>query len=192
MRRAAAVGGSHQRSLAAGWHHRFPLSQRNRRCWTSVPLLQMTGISKRFPGVVALDPLRSTSPRRGRGPRRRERRRQVDADEDSGRAVSARRRRDPASRDARCRCTPRRRDTLGIGVIHQELEVIDTSTWPATSSSDASRSGEGRCGCSTVGRIDADAEAALSRLGVAIGRARWYATSPPRSSSSWRSRGRSR
>ena len=55
----------------------------------NVPLLQMTAISKRFPGVVALDRVDFEVSRRGdRGARRRERRGQIDADEDPRRHPS--------------------------------------------------------------------------------------------------------
>ena len=58
------------------------------------PLLEMRGISKTFPGVRALDNVRlSVYPGRSAFADGRERRRQVDADEDPFRRLSGRSRR---------------------------------------------------------------------------------------------------
>ena len=93
------------------------------------PILEMRGITKTFPGRATRSTTSTSRCARGeihaRG--RRERRRQVDADEGAVRRLSARhlRRRDPASR-AR---TARFRDIadsekLGIIIIHQELALV--------------------------------------------------------------------
>ena len=68
------------------------------------PVLELRGITKRFPGVLAND-ARRLRPPPGRGARaaRRERRRQVDADEHPLRALQARRGRDPARTASRSR-----------------------------------------------------------------------------------------
>ena len=89
-------------------------------------LVEMTDISKSFPGVQALDDARFEL-RAGRGPRagRRERRRQVHPDEDPVRASTGatpgrsgqgrRRSRSPA---------PAAAQDLGISIIHQELNLM--------------------------------------------------------------------
>ena len=66
------------------------------------PALEARGIVKAFPGVVANDHVDfDLRTRRGPCPARRERRRQEHADEHPGRAVPARRGRDPARRRGR-------------------------------------------------------------------------------------------
>ena len=91
------------------------------------PFLELIGISKTYPGVVALDRGRaSPSRRRGHRPDRRERRRQVDADEDPRRRHRADQRHDP---DRRRASTPRSpsptRSPAGIAFVHQELNLFD-------------------------------------------------------------------
>ena len=62
-------------------------------------LLELAGITKTYPGVMALDNVSlRVMPRRGAGADRRERRRQIDADEDPGRRRRADRRHDPHRR----------------------------------------------------------------------------------------------
>ena len=66
-----------------------------------VPVLELRGITKAFPGIVANDHVDfELRQRRGARAARRERRRQVDADEHPLRALQARRGRDPARRQA--------------------------------------------------------------------------------------------
>ena len=84
-------------------------------------------ITKRFPGVVALDDVGSRCGRRGARPARRERRRQIDAAEDPVRRAAAGRGRivfdgEPV---ASPRPTRRRR---GIVTIYQEFNLIPTLT----------------------------------------------------------------
>ena len=83
-------------------------------------------VDKRFPGVHALKPCRlDDRAERGRRPHRRERRRQVDADEDPRRRLPARLRRDPARRQAgphhELRPMPMRK---GIGMVFQEQSLL--------------------------------------------------------------------
>ena len=77
-------------------------------------VLEMRHITKRFPGIVANDDV-SFDLREGRGARaaRRERRRQVDADEHPLRALPPRRGRDPDRRQARAARLAERRDRRG-------------------------------------------------------------------------------
>ncbi len=74
------------------------------------PLCELRGITKAFPGVLANDGI-DLDAARGRGPRaaRRERRRQVDADQHPLRDVPARRGRDPLRGRARSRSIRRAR-----------------------------------------------------------------------------------
>ena len=93
-------------------------------------VLELRGITKRFPGIVANDHI-DFDLRRGRGarPAGRERRRQVDADERRLRALPAGRGRDPASRASRSSCI-RRSDAIqqGIGMVHQHFMLIPVMT----------------------------------------------------------------
>ena len=85
---------------------------------------------KVYPSVVANDGIDLTVAAR-RDPRgaRRERRRQVDADEDHLRRREARRRRDPLGRRAGRRSPTRRaRATLGIGMVFQHFSLFETLT----------------------------------------------------------------
>ena len=87
------------------------------------PALEMRGITKRYPGVVANDNIRPRGPA-GRDPRaaRRERRRQVHADEHPLWAGQARRGRDPAGwragRDRRSARRDRTRHQHGPPALH--------------------------------------------------------------------------
>ena len=133
-----------------------------------VPLLQMSAISKRFPGVVALD--------------------RVDFEVAAGEIVAlvgengagkstlmkilagihrAGLGRDPHRRRAGRRCTrrptPRR---LGIGVIHQELEVIDTLDVAGNVFLGREPTRGGPLRLLDRRRMDADAERQLARIGV--------------------------
>ena len=83
---------------------RDPRRRRNlheeRRRLTTAPLLEMRGIAKRFPGVVALGGVSfDVRARRSACPRRRERRREIDADENPRRRAARRRGPDPAERN---------------------------------------------------------------------------------------------
>ena len=93
-------------------------------------VLEMRGIRKEFPGIVANDDV-DLDIRRGRGARapRRERRRQVDADEHPLRALPARRGRDPAARQARpVHARRATRSSAGIGMVHQHFMLIPVMT----------------------------------------------------------------
>ena len=94
------------------------------------PLLRMEHISKRFPGVVALDDVSlGDSARRGAWPARRERRGQVHLAEDPLRRLSAGCRDDHA-RAARPVTLPTPLDAQrqGIVTIYQEFNLIPTMT----------------------------------------------------------------
>ena len=99
--------------------HRIPAHDRG-----APTVLEMRGITKQFPGVLANDDveLRSPSGRGARAPRR-ERRREVDADEHPVRAVQARRRRDPhrweaGHASARAKDAIRKRSRHGAPALH--------------------------------------------------------------------------
>ena len=87
------------------------------------PILRMRGISKRFPGVDALTRRFDHGPaRRGARAGRRERRRQVDADEDPVGRLSGGRAARSGSRARRSSVpTPPRMIELGVAVIYQEM-----------------------------------------------------------------------
>ena len=97
---------------------------------TGEPVLEMRGITKAFPGIVANDHV-DFELAQGRGARaaRRERRRQVDADEHPLRALQARRGRDPASTASRSRSRSAK-DAIGagIGMVHQHFMLIPVMT----------------------------------------------------------------
>ena len=141
------------------------------------PALEMRGVSKRFPAWT-----RSTSGSRGaarRGARaaRRERRRQVDADEDPQRRLPRGRGRDPHRRPGRSSPRPARRQALGIRIIYQELNLVPQLRWPRTSSSAASRRPlahdrraprlEGAAGAARRSRLAVDPDTPVSELSVA-------------------------
>ena len=130
----------------------------------------MSAISKRFPGVVALD-RRGLRRRRRRDRRagRRERRRQVDADEDP--------RRDPSRRlGRRSRIDgvpvvmhgPADAARLGIGIIHQELEVIDTLDVAGNVFLGREPHRAGPLRLLDRRRMEADTERQLARIGAQI------------------------
>ena len=108
---------------------------RSRRRLTSPPDLRCFASSSstsasQYPAVKANDRVQPAR-RAGRDPRRarRERRRQVDADEDHLRRRPARRGRDPLERRARRRSRRRpRRATLGISMVYQHFSLFDTLT----------------------------------------------------------------
>ncbi len=95
-----------------------------------MPLLDLEGVSKGFPGVLALDDVQTRpASRRGARTRRRERRRQVDAHEAAGghltrptRAVL------PGRRGATRSTGPRHAQELGISIIHQEFNLMPDLT----------------------------------------------------------------
>ena len=91
------------------------------------PFLELVGITKTYPGVDGARRRRACrSARRGHRPDRRERRRQVDADEDPGRRRRADRRHDPhRRRRARRRSPSPTRCAAGIAFVHQELNLFD-------------------------------------------------------------------
>ena len=91
------------------------------------PFLELVNITKAYPGVVALQ-RRQPFDREGRGGRsdRRERRRQVDADEDPRRRRRTKRRRHPRGRQGtRRRLASTTRSPPGIAFVHQELNLFD-------------------------------------------------------------------
>ena len=96
---------------------------------TDEPVLEMRGITKKFPGIVANDDGR-LDVRQGRGarPARRERRGQVDADEHPLRALQGGRRRDSSARQARRVHLCEGRDPAGIGMVHQHFMLIPVMT----------------------------------------------------------------
>ncbi len=87
--------------------------------------LEARGISKGFPGVQALQDV-SLQARQGLDPcaARRERRRQIDADQDHHRRPPARRGRAAARRRTPSFLSPRDAIAAGIGVVHQERNLI--------------------------------------------------------------------
>ena len=94
------------------------------------PHVQLTGVSKHFAGVRALEGV-DFACRRGIDPRRprRERRRQVDADQDHRRRAAPRRRRDAPRRPRRSPSpTPSEATRAGIVCIFQELSLIPDLT----------------------------------------------------------------
>ena len=95
-----------------------------------LPVLEMRGIVKEFPGIVANDHV-DFELATGRGARaaRRERRRQVDADEHPLRAVQGRRGGDPAQAASPSTFTSAK-DAIeaGIGMVHQHFMLIPVMT----------------------------------------------------------------
>ena len=103
----------------------------------AAPILEMRNIAKRFDATQALEDV-SLTPLSRRGPRaaRRERRRQIDADQDHDRRPPARSRRDPARRQARSRsAAPPRRSATASRRSTRSRCSSPTSTSPRTSSS---------------------------------------------------------
>ena len=138
------------------------------------PLLEVRGIRKRFPGVQALDGVSlHARRRRGAGRRRRERGRQVHADEDPRRRLPARRRRGAARRPAGA-ASPASPTPCGRGIvlIHQELnlaENLERRGQPVPRPRDDSAAA--RSAGSTAAPMDREAEALLAprRPGRAAG-----------------------
>ena len=97
---------------------------------STAPLLEVRDIEKSFPGVRALSGVSfDVQRRRGSRAARRERRGQVDADQDRVRRLSAGRRRDPdrRARDA-LRRARRRAKRAGVATIYQELLLFPELT----------------------------------------------------------------
>ena len=94
------------------------------------PLLRMTGITKRFPGVLALDNVDfEVAPGEIHALARGKRRWQVDALEDPIRSTAGGRRRDRSSRDNRSPpSTPHDAQKLGIVTIYQEFTLAPNMT----------------------------------------------------------------
>ena len=93
-------------------------------------LVSMTGMSKSFPGVRALhNGSAGSARRRGARPDGRERRRQVDADEDPGRRSTRPMKARSCWKAGRSRSVRRAgAQELGIGIIHQELNLMPDLT----------------------------------------------------------------
>ena len=89
------------------------------------PKISFAGLSKHYGGVHALDDV-GFDVEAGHDPRgrRRERRRQVHADEDPRRSGEARRRHDHARRRALDALSPRQAHQRGIGIVYQELSLF--------------------------------------------------------------------
>ena len=121
-----------------------------------------------IPGVAALD-RRQPVGRAGRGhrPGRRERRRQVDADEDPRRRRRAERRHHRDRRRRACRRSPSRTRSRPASPSSTRNSTCSTiSTSPPTSSSAASRAAAGRCSWSTAASCAPTVEPLLERLGA--------------------------
>ena len=105
--------------------HQHPTTQS-----AAAPAVELRGITKRFPGVVANHDI-DLAVRRGHRARhrRRERRRQVDADEDPLRHAQAGRGHDRHRRRAGGHCTrPADAIARGIGMVHQHFMLADNLT----------------------------------------------------------------
>lgn len=89
------------------------------------PLLELKGITKRFPGVQALSEVLPGAPARG-GPRtgRRKRRRQVHADQGHDRLSPGGRRGHADRRPAGGVLQPHQAIQAGIACIYQELSIV--------------------------------------------------------------------
>ena len=90
------------------------------------PLLELIGIARPIPACrrSAASSL-AVAPRRGPRPDRRERRRQIDPDEDPGRRRRAERRHDPHRRQRSARSRVADAIAAGIAFVHQELNLFD-------------------------------------------------------------------
>ena len=92
--------------------------------------VELSGIEKRFPGVIANHDVNlRRPPRHHPRHRRRERRRQVDADEDALRHAPARGRHDPRSTAPQQHFkSPSDAIAAGIGMVHQHFMLADNLT----------------------------------------------------------------
>ena len=105
------------------------------------PAVELEGITKRFPGVVANKDITLTV-RHGHGPRdrRRERRRQVDADEDPLRRAAARRGHDQGRRRGTSTCTRRPTPSPPASAWSSSTSCSPTTSPSSRTSSSAPRS----------------------------------------------------
>ena len=102
---------------------------RAQRRFVTEPLLRMTGISKSFPGVQALERCRlEVAARRDPRAPRRERRRQVDASQDPLRRAAAGCRHDRVRRRDGRLSIPHAAQKLGIVTIYQEFTLAPNMT----------------------------------------------------------------
>ena len=87
----------------------------------TAPAIELRGVSRRFGTVIALSDVAFGPSGRGALPPRRQRRRQVDADQDPLRRAPADRRRDEGRRRARRFRSPREALDRGIATVYQDL-----------------------------------------------------------------------
>ena len=180
----------------------FTRANANRRRRRVTPLLEMRGIGKSFPGVRALaDVSLQLSAGEVRRTRRRERRRQIDADEDPRRRADRRRRRDLRRRRAGARRFAAAGAALGhrhdLPRVHAGAAVERSRKRQPRVGADALRSDRLRRGTrSRAARLErariglAAGRPGLATLGrpAATRRDRQSAGDARRASSSWTSR----
>ena len=149
------------------------------------PAVELRGITKRFPGVVANHDIDITVRQRHRArPRRRERRRQVDPDEDPLRHAAAGRGHHRGRRRAgRASLSPADAIARGIGMVHQHFMLADNLTVLENVVLGSERS----CTASAAARPAPD-QGDLRRVRARTSSpTRWSRTSASATGSAWRS-----